>query len=90
MIYIKYEFSTKEQLDAKVAKATEDDIKGDFIYMPKFIETQGQYDDNGVEIVAPILSNKFAIDVRWYELDASPYGWKTYEVTPNNPKHRLL
>ena len=77
-------------MDTKVANAKEDEIKGDFIVLPKFIETQGQYDDNGVEIVAPILSNKFAVDVRWYELDASPYGWKTYEVTPDNPRHSLL
>tara|TARA_R100000541_G_scaffold8651_1_gene16202 strand:- start:2356 stop:2628 length:273 start_codon:yes stop_codon:yes gene_type:complete len=90
MVYIRYEFNTKGQLDAKVANAKEDEIKGDFIALPKFIETQGQYDDNGVEIVAPILSNKFAVDVRWYELDASPYGWKTYEVTPDNPRHSLL
>jgi len=77
-------------LDTKVASAKEDEIKGDFIVLPKFIATEGQYDENGVEIVAPILSTMFAVDVRWHELDASPYGWKTYEVIPNNPKHSLL
>ena len=52
--------------------------------------TEGTYDSEGVEITAPIMSSGYALDVLWRDLDASPYGWKSYEVAPNNPKHKLL
>ena len=47
--------------------------------------TEGTYDSEGVEITAPVLSTGYAVDVLWRDLDASPYGWKSYEVTPSNP-----
>ena len=55
------------------------------------IETlPGTYDEEGVELTAPVLSDGYAIDVLWRDLDESPYGWKTYEVEPSEPKHKLF
>ena len=88
MIYLRYEFNDKTQAEAKIAKL--EDVNAAFIKLNKFILTEGTYDSEGVEITAPILSEGYALDVLWRDLDASPYGWKSYEVEPSNPKHKLL
>jgi len=88
MIYLRYEFNDKEQAEDKIAKL--EDVNAAFIKPNKFVLIEGTYDDEGVEITAPILSEGYAVDVLWRDLDASPYGWKTYEVEPSNPKHKLF
>ncbi len=88
MIYLRYEFNDKEQAEDKIAKLK--DVKADFIRLNKFVMTEGTYDEDGVELTAPVLSTGYAVDVLWRDLDKSPYGWKTYEVEPSNPKHKLL
>jgi len=88
MIYLRYEFNDKEQAEDKIAKL--DDVNADFIKLNKFVMTEGTYDEDGEELTAPVLSEGYAVDVLWRDLDASPYGWKTYEVEPSNPKHKLL
>ena len=93
MIYLRYEFNDKEQADSKIeAFITKRALNKDaaFIRLNKFVITEGTYDSEGVEITAPVLSTGYAVDVLWRDLDASPYGWKSYEVTPSNPKHKLL
>lgn len=89
MIYLRYEFNDKEQAEQKI-EALGEDVNAAFIRLNKFVMTEGTYDSEGVEITAPILSLGYAVDVLWRDLDASPYGWKTYEVTPTGPKHKLL
>tara|TARA_R110002051_G_C8543253_1_gene471517 strand:+ start:37 stop:303 length:267 start_codon:yes stop_codon:yes gene_type:complete len=88
MIYLRYEFNDKEQAEEKTAKL--EGVNAAFIKLNKFILTEGVYDDEGVELTAPVLSEGYALDVLWRDLDASPYGWKSYEVEPSNPKHKLL
>lgn len=88
MIYLRYEFNDKEQAEEKVAKLK--DVNASFIKLDKFVMTEGIYDEDGVEITAPAMSEGYALDVLWRDLNASPYGWKSYEVEPNNPKHNLL
>jgi len=88
MIYLRYEFNDKEQAESKIA--AQEDVNASFIKLDKFVMTEGVYDEDGVEITAPIFSTGYALDVLWRELDASPYGWKSYEVTPTNPKHKLF
>lgn len=98
MIYIRYEFNDKEQADSKIDAfhtADEDgnevcNVNASFIKLDKFVMTEGVYDEDGVEITAPVMSDGYALDVLWRDLDASPYGWKTYEVTPTEPKHKLF
>jgi hypothetical protein len=88
MIYIRYEFNDKAQADSKIL--AQKDVNASFIKLDKFVMTEGVYDEDGVEITAPILSTGYALDVLWRELDASPYGWKSFEVTPTEPKHKLF
>ena len=89
MTYLRYEFNDKEQADTKI-EALGEYVNAAFIRLNKFVMTEGTYDSEGVEITAPVLSEGYALDVVWRDLDASPYGWKTYEVEPSNPKHILL
>ena len=88
MIYLRYEFNDKAQADSKIA--AQEDVNASFIKLDKFVMTEGVYDEEGNEITAPVLSNGYAVDVLWRDLDKSPYGWKTYEVTPSEPKHKLF
>ena len=88
MIYLRYEFNDKAQAESKIAKL--EDVNASFIKLDKFVMTEGVYDSEGVEITAPVMSNGYALDVLWRDLDASPYGWKSYEVEPSNPKHKLF
>jgi hypothetical protein len=98
MIYLRYEFNDKAQAEAKIEAFYNEDGEGNdicnvnaaFIKLNKFVMTEGTYDSEGVEITAPVMSEGYAVDVLWRDLDASPYGWKSYEVTPTNPKHKLL
>jgi len=88
MIYLRYEFNDKAQAESKML--SQEGVNAAFIKLNKFILTEGVYDNEGVELTAPILSEGYALDVLWRDLDASPYGWKSYEVEPSNPKHKLL
>ena len=89
MIYIRYEFNDKAQADSKIL-AQGEDVDASFIRLDKFVMTEGVYDEDGVELTAPVLSEGYALDVLWRDLDKSPYGWKTYEVEPSEPKHKLF
>ena len=98
MIYKRYEFNDQEQAESKIDLFFDLDeegnkvqnIKASFIKLNKFVLEQGEYDEQGEEITAPVLSSGFAVDVLWNDLDESPYGWKSYEVEPESPKHRIF
>ena len=76
MIYLRYEFNDKEQAEEKISRL--EDVNADFIKLGQFV------------LEEDVLSEGYAVDVLWRDLDASPYGWKTYEVEPSNPKHKLF
>jgi hypothetical protein len=88
MIYLRYEFNDKAQAEEKIDKL--EGVNASFIKLNKFALQEGTYDSEENEITAPTLSEGYALDVLWRDLDASPYGWKTYEVEPSNPKHKLF
>ena len=94
MIYLRYEFNDKEQAESKIDAFYDADgvltIDASFIRLDKFVLTEATYDEEGVEITAPIFSSGYAVDVLWRDLDASPYGWKSYETYPNTPRHKLF
>lgn len=98
MIHKRYEFNDQEQAEEKIDTFFDVDeegnkvqnIKADFIKLNKFILVQGEYDEDGKEITPPVLTEGYAVDVLWKELDESPYGWKSYEVEPKNPKHKIF
>ena len=55
-------------------------------------------DENGEEVVAPVLSDKWHVDALWLDLEADeegkvdhPYGWKSYAVNiDGNGVHSFL
>ena len=98
MIYKRYEFTDQTQAEEKIDAFFDLDeegekvqnIKAAFIKLNKFVLEQGEYDEQGEEITPPVLSSGFAVDVLWNDLDESPYGWKSYEVEPESPKHKIF
>tara|TARA_B110000211_G_C14005763_1_gene520719 strand:+ start:552 stop:857 length:306 start_codon:yes stop_codon:yes gene_type:complete len=97
LTYKRYEFNDKAQATSKMDAFFTIDEDGNrkiqngvwFKDLGHIELTSGVYDEDGLEITPPIFSSFYAIDVQWRFLDKSPYGWKTYEVTPSNPKHEL-
>ena len=95
MIYKRYQFNDKKQAKQKVSAFIEQGeegqtIKASFIWLDKFVKVNGEYNEKGEEIIAPIFTDGYALDVLWNDLDESPYGWKSYEIEPENPKHTIL
>ena len=92
----KYEFDSREQAQSKIdalGTATDEDgneyptHKHTIVHLGNIVEQQGQYDEEGNEVVAPVLSDKWHVDVLWKDLEADedgvidhPYGWKSYAV----------
>ena len=96
----KYEFDSKEQAETKInALGVETDENGNeypthkhtIVHLGHIVEQQGQYDEDGNETVAPVLSSKYHVDVLWKGIDDHPYGWKSYAVDVNgNGVHSFL
>lgn len=92
----KYEFDSKEQAETKInalGTATDEDgneyptHKHTIVHLGNIVLQQGEYDEEGNETVAPVLSDKWHVDVLWKDLEADedgvidhPYGWKSYYV----------
>ncbi len=92
----KYEFNSKEQAQEKIdaLKVEVENENGDLelvaqhrhtiVELGNIVLEQGQYDDDGNEVVAPILSDKYHLDVLWKDLEEHPYGWKSYAIDLDN------
>jgi hypothetical protein len=92
----KYEFDSKEQAETKIkALGTATDENGNeypthkhtIVHLGNIVLQQGEYDEDGNETVAPVLSDKWHVDVLWKDLESDedgtidhPYGWKSYSV----------
>ena len=96
----KYEFLDKEQAEAKIkALGVETDEEGNeypthghgIVKLGHIVLEQGEYDEEGNEIKAPVLSDKYHLDVAWKLEDTideegnvikadHPYGWKSSAV----------
>ena len=85
----KYEFLDKEQAQTKIkGLGVDTDENGNeypthkhsVVELGNIVLTEGQYDEEGNEIEAPIFSDKYSVDVLWQNLDDHPYGWKTYAI----------
>ena len=98
MIYKRYEFIDQAQAEEKIDAFFDLDEEGSkvpntkasFINLGKLVIVQGEYDSEGVETIVPAFNIGWAVDALWDELGESPYGWKSYEVEPANPKHKLF
>lgn len=89
----KYEFNDEEQANKKIkALGVETNDEGieypthahAVVSLGQVVITEGTYDEEGEVITEPVLSEKFHVDVMWQGLDAHPYGWSTYAVTPSD------
>jgi hypothetical protein len=92
----KYALDSKEQAETKIkALGTATDENGNeypthkhtIVHLGNIVLQQGEYDEEGNETVAPVLSDKWHVDVLWKNLEADedgvidhPYGWKSYYV----------
>jgi len=93
----KYEFDSREQAQTKIdalGTATDEDgneyptHKHTIVHLGNIVLEQGEYDEEGEEISAPVLSDKWHIDALWVNLEAdedgevdNTYGWKSKSVT---------
>jgi hypothetical protein len=98
----KYEFISKAQADSKIESlGTVTDDEGNIfpdhnhsvVELGHIVLTPGVYDEEGNESEAPVLSEKYHVDVCWDlndTIDADgnlisvdhPFGWKSYAVFP--------
>ncbi len=82
----KYAFTDKSTSDAKITALGVDD-EGNathghaIVKLGHIVLEQGEYDAEGNEIKAPVLSDKYHLDVAWKNLESHPYGWKTSAVS---------
>ena len=96
----KYEFDSREQAETKInSLGTATDEEGNeypthkhtIVHLGHIVQQQGQYDEDGNETVAPVLSSKYHVDVLWKGIDDHPYGWKSYAVdVSGNGVHSFL
>ena len=81
----KYAFKDKSTSDAKITALGVDD-EGNathghaIVKLGHIVLEQGEYDAEGNEIKAPVLSDKYHLDVAWKDLESHPYGWKSSAV----------
>ena len=102
-IIAKYEFTDEAQFQSKWESLHELDEDANLIPKFRFAKVElgnivlidGTYDEDGVELSAPIISDKHHVDIVWFledefnedgELMAKdhPYGWKSYSVDLDN------
>lgn len=92
----KYEFTSKKAFNTQLnkLKVEEDDVViydgvKAIIELGKIMLEQGQYDSEGEEIKAPVLSKKYCVDIIWKD-DKQADNFVKYEVVPNSPKHKIF
>jgi hypothetical protein len=84
----KYNFTSKEQFEAKRDALYELNDEGNKIPKFKFslaelghkLITKGEYDEEGNVLIEPMYSEEYLVDVAWYGLEDHPYGWKSYAI----------
>jgi len=74
----KYEFDSLEQANSKI-EALGDNIHT-IVRLGNIVLEQGEYDEEGNEVVAPTLSDKYSVDVLWQGIESHPYGWATKSI----------
>ena len=85
----KYEFDSKEQAETKIASlGTATDMEGNeypshphtIVQLGYIVLQQGTYDEDGNELTAPVLSDKWHVDALFNGLDEHPQVWESYAV----------
>ena len=98
-LFKKYEFNSKEQAETKIAALPHTEVDGEsyldgghtIVHLGYLITNEPEWDEERNEIVAPEYSDKYSVDVLWQDLESSPYGWASYEITvEGNGSHTFL
>ena len=95
----KYEFDSMEQAESKInaLPSVKDEDGNDvpshrhtIVKLGNIVLEQAEYDEDGEETKAPVLSEKYHVDVLWKDLEEidedgnvtvdHPYGWKSYAL----------
>jgi hypothetical protein len=85
----KYEFLDQEQAETKIndlGTATDENgneyptHKHTIVQLGNIVLQQGTYDEDGNELTAPVLSDKWHVDVLFNGLDDHPQGWESYAI----------
>lgn len=63
-IFKKYEFASKEDAISKI-QALGEEHSHLIVELGYIVKVAGEYDEEGNELVAPILSDKYSLDVLW-------------------------
>ena len=99
----KYEFNDEASALSKInALPSVKDEEGNdvpahshtIVKLGNIVIEQGEYDDKGEETKAPVLSDKYHVDVLWKNLEETdkdgnvtidhPYGWKSFAIDLDN------
>ncbi len=89
-IFKKYEFNSQEQAEEKIAALphyTDDEgnewLSGNhtIVKLGYLWVTEPTFDEEGNIETEGVASDSYSVDVLWNDLDESPYGWKSYEIT---------
>ena len=89
----KYEFNDEASALSKIASlphATDEDgndyptHKNTIVHLGNIVLEQGEYDSEGKETKAPVLSSKWHLDVLWAGEEGHPYGWATRAIDLDN------
>jgi len=65
-IFKKYAFASKEDAISKIEGLGEEHSHT-IVELGHIVKVQGEYDEEGNELVAPIVSDKYSVDVLWVE-----------------------
>ena len=105
IIFKKYEFKDKEQYQTALGKLpTKKDVDGvvypdythSIVELGNIVIEEGEYDDDFQETKAPVLSNKYHVDVLWKKSEITqidkdgvksikyPTGWVSKEIDFDN------
>lgn len=102
-LFKKYEFNSQEQAESKIAALPHIEVDGEsyldgnhtIVKLGHIVTQEGVYehteDGDIVEVTPPVYADKYSVDVLWRDLDSSPYGWTSYEITvEGNGVHTFL
>ena len=98
-LFKKYEFNSKEQAEQKIAAlphTTDDNVSyldggHTIVHLGYLWIEEPTYDAEGELLTEGVTSDKYSVDVLWQDLDSSPYGWASYEITvEGNGAHTFL
>ena len=71
-LWKKYEFESEDQADSKISA------------LPHDTDEDGNTTPTHEHVLVKLGSlkkTKYSVDALWKDLDESPYGWKSYEIT---------